>query len=144
MVLPDGEDRPLSVYLSHPARGKHLVFDGGLLHCVASKYVVSRQAPAPSAAVAAPSCSSLPPPPPPKKRATVLVNIWLNYRPQVMVLKTHDLARPVSLSDDTLMGDPPHTHTHAYSHARVSILSTSSDMHSDSYISSTRHIQRSS
>lgn len=58
--------------ISHPVAGKHLVFDGRLLHLVAPELAVA----SPSAAVAA-AGDQLPLP-----RLTFLVNIWLHHKPR--------------------------------------------------------------
>jgi hypothetical protein len=51
---------PPQFYISHPRRGKHISFDGQLLHCVPRELSAS-------------SCKG--------ERLTLLVNIWVDHRP---------------------------------------------------------------
>ena len=123
-MVPPGDGH--SFYLSHPRRGKHVVFDGGLLHCVPA--TLSCRAPSsPNAAAAADAVAAADRPSPPhaphggsgggRRRATVLVNVWLNYRPAATAALPQDvrtqltaLAAEASVglpaSTDGLMGAP--------------------------------------
>jgi len=82
-----------TAFISWPCRGKHLVFDGALLHGVPSELLLLLQ----DSSLPISNSSSTATP-----RVTFLVNIWLNYRPLAIQsfpledeLLVHDLLLPI-------------------------------------------------
>lgn len=85
----------LTGWLSAPKVGKHMVFDGRLLHGAPSTFFPGQTAAAAPAAASTTSAvaeqqqpplkkvklNQQPPAPPPRKRITLLVNLWLNHCP---------------------------------------------------------------
>ena len=113
-MVPPGDGH--SFYLSHPRRGKHVVFDGGLLHCVPAK-LSCRPPSSPKAAATADAAGAADMPSPPhatqggsgggRRRATVLVNVWLNYRPEATAaLPPGVRAQLTALAADASVGLP--------------------------------------